>query len=77
MYEDWFEPLIFEVRMADGKVIDLYEQTFGRCARTLREQHSLAGLAPLCASKMVVDVDLIYKRIIPVCIPYYVVDVPT
>jgi ribosomal protein L28 len=41
-YEDWFEPLVFEVRMADGKVVDLYEQTFGRCARTLREQHSLA-----------------------------------
>ena len=40
-FEDFFEPLIFEVRKADGTVIDLYEQTFG-CARTLREQHSMA-----------------------------------
>jgi hypothetical protein len=40
-FEDWFEPLVFEVRKADGTVLDLYEQTFG-CARTLRAQHSLA-----------------------------------
>ena len=40
-FEDFFEPIIFEVRKADGTVIDLYEQTFG-CARTLREQHSMA-----------------------------------